>query len=108
MSEGPLPPLGRIDRSQGPWDTRNVAELSQTSFRTTLRGFDRNEVRAILDSIAADYRVLQLQNASLLRQLADLEGVLQAYRLRRGHGYSRAPEGKRRGPRHSHESAGAG
>ena len=84
MSEGPLPPLGRIDRSQGPWDTRNVAELSQTSFRTTLRGFDRNEVRAILDSIAADYRVLQLQNASLLRQLADLEGVLQAYRRDEG------------------------
>ncbi len=84
MSEGPLPPLGRIDRSQGPWDTRNVAELSQTSFRTTLRGFDRSEVRALLDSIAADYRVLQLQNASLLRQLADLEGVLQAYRREEG------------------------
>ena len=84
MSEGPLPPLGRIDRSQGPWDTRSVAELSQTSFRTTLRGFDRSEVRAILDSIAADYRVLQLQNASLLRQLADLEGVLQAYRREEG------------------------
>ena len=37
------------------------------------------KVRAILDSVAADYRVLQLQNASLQRQLADLEAVLDAY-----------------------------
>jgi hypothetical protein len=36
-------------------------------------------VRSILENIAADYRVLQLQNASLQRQLRDLEGVLQAY-----------------------------
>jgi len=74
----PIPQV-RPNRSQGPWDRRDVAELSQTSFRTTLRGFDRDEVRAILDSVAADYRVLQLQNASLQRQLADLEAVLQAY-----------------------------
>ena len=84
MSEEPLPALGRINRSPGPWDTRSVAELSQTSFRTTLRGFDRAEVRTILESIAADYRVLQMQNASLLRQLADLEKVLEAYRRQEG------------------------
>ena len=71
--------IQRLNRSEEPWDRLNVAELSQTHFRTTLRGFDRDEVRAILDSVAADYRVLQLQNASLQRQLADLEGVLQAY-----------------------------
>jgi DivIVA domain-containing protein len=69
----------RPARSQGPWDRRNVSELSQANFRTTLRGFDRDEVRAILESVAADYRVLQLQNASLTRQLADLEAVLQTY-----------------------------
>ena len=34
---------------------------------------------ATLADLAADYRVLQLQNASLHRQLADLEAVLQAY-----------------------------
>ena len=84
MSEGPLPPLGRINRSTGPWDTRSVAELSQTSFRTTLRGFDRSEVRDTLERIAADYRVLQIQNASLLRQLEELEGVLEAYRRQEG------------------------
>ncbi|RPI53497.1 MAG: DivIVA domain-containing protein, partial [Acidobacteria bacterium] len=78
MSIVPMPQV-RPNRSQGPWDRRDVAELSQTSFRTTLRGFDRDEVRAILESVAADYRVLQLQNASLQRQLADLEAVLQAY-----------------------------
>lgn len=72
------------DRShtQGPWARRNVAELSQTNFRIALRGFDRDEVRAILDSVAADYRVLQMQNASLQRQLANLEGVLQVYQHR--------------------------
>jgi DivIVA protein len=84
MSEGPLPPLGRINRPPGPWDTRSVAELSQISFRTELRGFDRSEVRHILESIAADYRVLQIQNASLLRQLEDLERVLEAYRRQEG------------------------
>ena len=84
MSEGPLPPLGRINRSPGPWDTRSVAELSQINFRTTLHGFDRSEVRNILESIAADYRVLQIQNASLLRQLEDLEGVVEAYRRQEG------------------------
>jgi hypothetical protein len=84
MSEEPLPALGRINRSPGPWDTRSVTELSQTSFRTTLRGFDRTEVRNILESIAADYRVLQIQNASLLRQLEDLEKVLEAYRRQEG------------------------
>jgi DivIVA domain-containing protein len=79
MSVVPLPPPGGVNRSQGPWDRRSVAELSQSEFRTTMRGFDREEVRAILDSVAADYRVLQLQNASLQRQLADLEAVLDAY-----------------------------
>jgi DivIVA domain-containing protein len=73
-----LNPIGAI-RSQEPWDRRNIAELTQTSFRTAMRGFDRDEVRRILDSVAADYRVLQLQNASLQRQLAHLEAVLQAY-----------------------------
>ena len=88
MSVVPMPQI-RPNRSQGPWDRRNVAELSQTNFRTELRGFDREEVRAILDSVAADYRVLQLQNASLQRQLADLEAVLQAYH--RGDGPSTGP-----------------
>ncbi len=78
MSVVPTPEV-RKNHSQGPWDRRNVAELSQTNFRTVLRGFDRDEVRAILESVAADYRVLQLQNASRRRQLADLEAVLQAY-----------------------------
>jgi DivIVA domain-containing protein len=73
----PQPTDARRPRTS--WDRRNIAELSQTKFRTTLRGFDRDEVRATLDSVAADYRVLQLQNASLQRQLADLEGVLRAY-----------------------------
>ena len=79
MSVVPLPPPGDVNRSLGPWDRRSVAELSQSDFRTTMRGFDREEVRAILDSVAADYRVLQMQNASLQRQLADLEAVLDAY-----------------------------
>lgn len=78
MSVVPTPEI-RPSRSQGLWDRRNVAELCQTNFRTVLRGFDRDEVRAILESVAADYRVLQLQNASLRRQLADLEAVLQTY-----------------------------
>ena len=87
-------PQVRPNRSQAPWDRRNVAELSQTNFRTALRGFDRDEVRAILDSVAADYRVLQLQNASLQRQLADLEAVLQAYHLGDGPSTDPAPGGQ--------------
>jgi hypothetical protein len=51
-----------------------------------MRGFDREEVRATLENVAADYRVLQLQNASLQRQLANLEGVLQAYQDEHSHG----------------------
>jgi hypothetical protein len=51
-----------------------------------MRGFDRQEVRATLENVAADYRVLQLQNASLQRQLANLEGVLQAYQDEHSHG----------------------
>jgi DivIVA domain-containing protein len=81
MPAVPLPPKppSHTNGSQNLWDGRNVAELSQTSFRTTLRGYDRDEVRSILESLAADYRVLQLQNASLQRQLADVEAVLEAY-----------------------------
>ncbi len=51
-----------------------------------MRGFDREEVRATLENVAADYRVLQLQNASLQRQLANLEAVLQAYQDEHSHG----------------------
>jgi len=79
MSVVPPPQPGRANSSQGPWDRRSAADLLQANFRTTMRGFDREEVRATLESVAADYRVLQLQNASLQRQLADLEAVLQAY-----------------------------
>lgn len=76
----PVPPTPpHTSGSHEPWDRRNAADLSQTSFRTTFRGYDRDEVRSILESLAADYRVLQLQNASLQRQLADVEAVLQAY-----------------------------
>jgi DivIVA domain-containing protein len=71
--------MNRASRLQGRWDRRDVTELSQTNFRTTMRGFDREEVRAVLDSVAADYRVLQLQNASLQRQLTHLDAVLQDY-----------------------------
>ena len=79
MSVVPVNQPNRTSRLQGRWDRRDVAELSQTNFRTTMRGFDREEVRAVLDSVAADYRVLQLQNASLQRQLTHLEAVLQDY-----------------------------
>src|SRR5687767_13935810 len=81
MSVVPSPPLppSHMNGLEEPWDRRNVAELTQTAFRTARHGFDRDEVRAILDSLAADYRVLQLQNASLQRQLANVEAVLQAY-----------------------------
>jgi DivIVA domain-containing protein len=79
MSVVPVNQINRTRRLQGRWDRRDVAELSQTNFHTTMRGFDRDEVRAVLDSVAADYRVLQLQNASLQRQLTHLEAVLQDY-----------------------------
>jgi cell division septum initiation protein DivIVA len=65
-------------RSQGPWDRRDVAELSHTTFRTALFGFDRDQVSALLTRVANDYRVLQMQNASLKRQLANLEAALRA------------------------------
>jgi len=65
---------------QDPLGSRNVTELPQTTFRTALRGFDRDEVRTALEDVAADYRTLQMQNASLRRQLADLEGALASVR----------------------------
>ena len=70
---------GDEGRPGGPWDLRDVSELSHATFKQALRGYDREEVRKILENIAADYRVLQLQNASLQRQLGSLEGVLEAY-----------------------------
>lgn len=62
--------------------TRRPADLSQTDFRTALRGFDRDQVRAVLARVAADCRFLQTQNASLKRQLANLEGALRACQQR--------------------------
>ena len=58
---------------------RNATDLPQATFRTALRGFDRDEVRTLLEDVAADYRVLQMKNAALERQLTSLEGVVIAY-----------------------------
>jgi DivIVA domain-containing protein len=75
----PTPKPNDERQAESPWDRQDIGRLSQTTFRIVLRGFDRDEVRAVLDSVAADYRVLQLQNRSLQKQLASLEGVLKAY-----------------------------
>ena len=68
-----------VPRVRWPQVRQNPTELPQTTFRTALRGFDRDEVRTLLEDVAADYRVLQMQNASLQRQLASLEAVLVSY-----------------------------
>jgi DivIVA domain-containing protein len=81
MSVAHLTPSTELTRPlQWPLVTRDVTDLPQTVFRTALRGFDRDEVRTVLEDIATDYRVLQMQNASLRRQLANLEATLAASR----------------------------
>jgi DivIVA domain-containing protein len=82
MRAADAPRPSNTPRTQQPWERRNVAETSQADLRTTLRGYDREQVRAVLERAAADCRVLQMQNASLKRQLASLEGVLRAYQQR--------------------------
>jgi cell division initiation protein len=66
-------------QEQWPRVRRNANDLPQATFRTALRGFDRDEVRTLLEDVAADYRVLQMKNAALERQLTSLEGVVIAY-----------------------------
>ena len=73
------PPTDLVPRVRWPQVRQNPTELPQATFRTALRGFDRDEVRTLLEDVAADYRVLQMQNASLQRQLASLEAVLVSY-----------------------------
>jgi DivIVA domain-containing protein len=81
MSVAHVTPSTELTRPlQWPLVTRDVTDLPQTVFRTALRGFDRDEVRTVLEDIATDYRVLQMQNASLRRQLANLEATLASSR----------------------------
>ena len=71
-------PADFVPRTQWPRVRRDPTELPQATFRTALRGFDRDEVRNLLEDVAADYHALQMQNASLTRQLANFEAVLVA------------------------------
>jgi DivIVA domain-containing protein len=64
--------------------TSRLTDLSKIEFRTALRGFDRDQVRAVLARVAGDYRVLQMQNESLRRQLSSLEETLRTYEQRTG------------------------
>ena len=79
MSVVPPPQPGRANSPQGAGDRRSAADLLQASVRATIRGLDRGDARETLERVAADYRALQQQNASLQRQLADLEAILQVY-----------------------------
>lgn len=72
-------PTDLVPQEQWPRVRRNATDLPQATFRTALRGFDRDEVRTLLEDVAADYRALQMKNAALERQLTSLEGVVIAY-----------------------------
>lgn len=73
-------PRNFVRPSQGHGVKSDPAELRHAHFRIALRGFDREEVRAALEDIAADYEALLTKNESLQQQLANLEAMVADYR----------------------------
>ena len=57
-------------------------EIRQHKFSPRLRGFDRDEVAAFLDTVVADFEDVVRENAQLRREAERLARDLDAYRAR--------------------------
>ena len=57
-------------------------EIRQHKFSSRLRGFDRDEVAAFLDTVVADFEDVVRENAQLRREAERLARELDAYRAR--------------------------
>ena len=57
-------------------------EIRQHKFGTQMRGFDRSEVSAFLDTVVADFEDVVRENAQLRREAERLARDLDAYRSR--------------------------
>ena len=57
-------------------------EIRQHKFGAAMRGFDRGEVVAILDTVVADFEDVVRENARLRREAERLARELDAYRAR--------------------------
>jgi cell division initiation protein len=57
-------------------------EIRQHKFATSLRGFDRVEVDAFLDTVVSDFEDVVRENAQLRREAERLVRELDAYRAR--------------------------
>jgi cell division initiation protein len=55
-------------------------DLRQTRFKTAMRGFDKNEVTALLEEVAADYENALRENERLRSDLVRLEASLSQHR----------------------------
>jgi cell division initiation protein len=57
-------------------------EIRQHKFGSQMRGFDRDEVSAFLDTVVADFEDVVRENAQLRREAERLARELDAYRAR--------------------------
>jgi cell division initiation protein len=55
-------------------------EMRQAKFDTTMRGFDKGQVTALLEDAAAGYDDALRENERLRQEIARLDGSLQQYR----------------------------
>jgi len=55
-------------------------DLRQQQFRTTMRGYDRDEVTAFLAEVSSDYEVALTEADKLRQEVARLEGLLNEHR----------------------------
>ena len=55
-------------------------DLRQQQFRSSMRGYDREEVTAFLAEVAADYEAALLEADKMRQDVARLEGLLNAHR----------------------------
>jgi len=55
-------------------------DLRQQQFRTTMRGYDRDEVTAFLAEVSSDYEVALTEADKLRQEVVRLEGLLNEHR----------------------------
>lgn len=60
----------------------SAIEIQANEFRSTFRGFDREEVRLFLQSVAESYQALALEKSQLDQQVTHLQASLDEFRRR--------------------------
>ena len=59
-------------------------DIQQVGFKVKLRGYDRQEVDAFLDTLTQDYEGLLKENNALKEKLADLEIQVLEFKKKEG------------------------